>query len=511
MLIAVAIGAIFGWLLVWTGRPPIPMAGDCISSGCHNVVNKKATMYVAVNQQVLSSGETVTVEAGKSFELDFYFEDMVGMQKRFPIIGRFFDAEPYTAVGTELIVDPEWDVMVGTVEGPEGWSGVWQRGASGIGELRMTSWQPTSRTEGRYYLDFRASPWTAFANMPALATDTGNVTVSDLDVVAGRMGADAVIRIPEEASPGQYEVRVAGIGHTGGGKRSHVSRTISVDVTAADVAESGPIVFEGARLYARLCSSCHEDTPQEKGKLVRRGADWAEHVIQWGTGTMAPVRGLNDLEISAVVDYIEATGAMVEKPIPDVPHAAAEGQACLVCHGPSRIVPAPRSHVSFGTSICLSCHQVSDAVAGIGVPKVPHPGEGRACLDCHSTGGIVPMTATHEGRKNDICLACHQVVPDMAGVAVVEAPHRVSASAACTACHGFDGPVPMSQSHVGREDMICVACHDADSAAIATTPVMPHPSEGRESCQACHSPAGWVPAPEDHWGRPEETCLVCHQ
>ncbi len=32
----------------------------------------------------------------------------------------------------------------------------------------------------------------------------------------------------------------------------------------------------------------------------------------------------------------------------------------------------------------------------------------------------------------------------------------------------------------------------------------------RQQAKLSHSPAGWVPAPADHWERTEETCLVCH-
>jgi mono/diheme cytochrome c family protein len=510
VLVGLAIGAVVGVLLVWTGRAPVPMTGNCIKGGCHNAVNKQAAIYVAVDQEELSPVESVTVAAGTSFELDFYFEDMVGMKKRFPIFGRFFDAEPYTTVGMELVVGPGWDVSVGTIERPEGWSRVWQRGASGIGEQRITSWQPAKGAEGRYYLDFRASPWAANADLPAVAADRGNETAQDLDGIAERMGADAVVLVPSTTPNGQYEVVVAGVGHSSGGKKAHVSQTIIVNVVEAELVEAGPAPPEGARLYAQLCLSCHEDTPREKGTMVRWGTDWTEHVINWGTGHMRPVRGLDEPQVAAIVNYVEGTAAPVERPIPLVPHAAEYGQVCQACHGPGEIRPAPAGHASFSDLICLDCHQVSEAVAGIGVPEVPHPGGERPCLNCHGPAGPAPVSVTHQGRGNDICAACHQVTEEMAVVEVPNAPHRVSASGACSTCHGFSGPIPMSKEHAERGDMLCVACHDANATAIAATPVIPHSSEGREACLACHSPAGWVPAPDDHWERPENTCLVCH-
>jgi hypothetical protein len=70
----------------------------------------------------------------------------------------------------------------------------------------------------------------------------------------------------------------------------------------------------------------------------------------------------------------------------------------------------------------------------------------------------------------------------------------------------------MPVDHEGREDRLCVACHDADTAIVAGIPLMTHTYEGREACLACHSPiAGWKPAPEDHIDRTQETCVVCHR
>ncbi len=45
---------------------------------------------------------------------------------------------------------------------------------------------------------------------------------------------------------------------------------------------------------------------------------------------------------------------------------------------------------------------------------------------------------------------------------------------------------------------------------MAAATGVPHPVAGREDCRACHGMTGQPPIPEDHKGRTNDTCLVCH-
>jgi predicted CXXCH cytochrome family protein len=511
---ALGLGALAGWMGAGWARErplPVPMTGDCITAGCHDAAGKEAKMYVTADEEEFQPGESLVAVADTSFELDFYFEGMVGEKDVAPVVEWLTAPEPYRSVGIELVVQPGWDVAVGTEAGPEGWSRAWQRGSSGGGEWRSTRWQPVEGAAGRYYLDFRNSSWRTYGDLPALAANHGNRTHGDLDGMAEKMGSDVTVGVPPETMPGQYEIVVIGVGHNDDGQRAHIARTIPVSVTPAKYMPPAPVLPDGQYIYTTLCSSCHDDTGGGKAKLLRRGVDRVEWVVNWGTGEMAPVRGLDEGEVEALVGYMQASADPIEYIVPRVPHQV-EGRVCLRCHGADAIRPYPAGHKSFGQLQCVGCHQQSPDVIAGETPQVPHPGPGRICLDCHSTGGLVPVTRTHDGRGNDICLACHPVVAEMVDVAVPKAPHRVGPDKACSSCHGPGGSKPMPLDHEGREDRLCVACHEADQAIVAGIPLMPHTYEGREACLACHNPvAGWKPAPEDHRDRTQETCVVCHR
>jgi len=115
---------------------------------------------------------------------------------------------------------------------PQGWNAYWQQASNGLGELKKTSWKPTEYVAGHYYLDLGTSPWRTSADLPALAADDGNESAADQDATKGKMGSHVILRVPPDASPGHYEVLIAGVGHDSRGKKSHVAQKIDVEVTS---------------------------------------------------------------------------------------------------------------------------------------------------------------------------------------------------------------------------------------------------------------------------------------
>ena len=516
IIAVIGLGVLCGFLLVgWASgqqQAPVPMTGDCMQAGCHDTVNNEATIHVAVNQEELQPGTPLNVAAGISMELDFYFENMDGSEGKPMIIGIFKPANPYKDVGMELIVDPRWDVSPGTRGSPQGWNAYWQQASNGLGALKRTSWKPTEDAAGHYYLDFGTSPWRASADLPALAADDGNESAADQDATKGKMGSDFILGVPADTPPGHYEVIIAGVGHDGKGRKSYVAQKIDVEVMSIGFVSTTSKALEGGWIYQSLCSSCHADTPAEKGKLLIRGTQRISWVIKWGTkdGKMDPIRGLTEEGGQALVAYIQQGAGPIPSAIPYIPHVA-EGQVCKSCHASGGLRPAPLGHERYTDGQCLLCHRVLESVLTAGIPKVPHPTEGRTCLKCHGTDGIVPVRPSHEGRTGDVCRACHVTTKEMVGVVAPWAPHPTKVGTACSACHGSGQSIPMPQDHEGRKDTLCVACHDTDPKVIAAIPLMSHSPEGREACLACHSPAGWIPAPASHWSRTQGTCLLCHQ
>jgi hypothetical protein len=91
---------------------------------------------------------------------------------------------------------------------------------------------------------------------------------------------------------------------------------------------------------------------------------------------------------------------------------------------------------------------------------------------------------------------------------IPQIPHATEGREDCLACHGADQIAPFPEDHAGRTDEMCLACHQVGENTSA--PPVPHPTEGREDCLACHSPGQVKPFPADHEGRTSEMCLICH-
>jgi hypothetical protein len=155
------------------------------------------------------------------------------------------------------------------------------------------------------------------------------------------------------------------------------------------------------------------------------------------------------------------------------------------------------------------------------------------CLDCHRERNVPGLTD---------CITCHI------------GPHDVAATLDCQTCHTSTErwdqvalrvhPVPLVGKHAAIGcfechqwpnfrglDYVCSDCHKRphtfgnDNCALCHTPEgwkssaealvaaatgVPHPVAGREDCRACHGVTGGTPIPEDHKGRTNDTCLVCH-
>jgi hypothetical protein len=94
--------------------------------------------------------------------------------------------------------------------------------------------------------------------------------------------------------------------------------------------------------------------------------------------------------------------------------------------------------------------------------------------------------------------------------------HELDGRAECGMCHmsGMEGMPQAPADHEGRENSTCLWCHAGDAAMqTATPPAVPHELEGRDECGMCHSSGmeGMPQSPADHEGRPNDSCLLCHE
>jgi cytochrome b subunit of formate dehydrogenase len=108
----------------------------------------------------------------------------------------------------------------------------------------------------------------------------------------------------------------------------------------------------------------------------------------------------------------------------------------------------------------------------IPAPLIPHQLEGRKkCKQCHSSSGMAPMPANHQGRPVESCLICHKPGPQpkpakpeadaVKSSKPAAIPHSIEGDMYkdCTRCHGAGKFKPFPANHAGFSTGSCKACH----------------------------------------------------
>jgi hypothetical protein len=79
---------------------------------------------------------------------------------------------------------------------------------------------------------------------------------------------------------------------------------------------------------------------------------------------------------------------------------------------------------------------------------------------------------------------------------------------------GISGVPKIPADHAAATNGVCELCHktEVDAAEIAER-ALPHDIEDMEDCLMCHGEgiAGATKVPEDHAGKTNETCQLCHK
>ncbi len=124
------------------------------------------------------------------------------------------------------------------------------------------------------------------------------------------------------------------------------------------------------------------------------------------------------------------------------------------------------------------------------------------CSNCHER--------PHE-QGNDDCALCHSPEGWEASAAVVVAkatnyPHPVDGDQDCLECHAAGKAYAMPDDHAGRVNDDCQVCHTPEPA-----PALMHPIADRHFCLDCHDTDQAAPFPRpSHEGYDEEICSACH-
>lgn len=112
--------------------------------------------------------------------------------------------------------------------------------------------------------------------------------------------------------------------------------------------------------------------------------------------------------------------------------------------------------------------------------------------------------------------------PVVTQVAAALIPHPIQGQEQCDTCHGPTGVKPMPEDHAGRPNESCTVCHlqgptptpgPAGSSAPGAAPAIPHTIEGDtyKDCTTCHGLGKIKPFPEGHASFSTDSCTGCHK
>jgi len=143
------------------------------------------------------------------------------------------------------------------------------------------------------------------------------------------------------------------------------------------------------------------------------------------------------------------------------------------------------------------------------------------CEDCHGEHTFATDNKTFCGNSN-----CHGTKWTWVGLdAAFEHPIKLvgkHSELTCNLCHAKSARLEYSctqchqKPHLFGSDR-CQDCHtpegfkESAQKVLSAAPPVPHSLDARQNCLACHSPGTLQPVPADHTGRPNETCMQCHQ
>jgi nitrate/TMAO reductase-like tetraheme cytochrome c subunit len=301
------------------------------------------------------------------------------------------------------------------------------------------------------------------------------------------------------------------------------------------------------------CFRCHDGKhfTQDRKEAIRLECNVCHSIPALATaGQSAPAITLERLDEP---DSHKTTTWLLE-------HRTKFDATCQECHD------TRNAGGSDNTSFCSNgaCHGTKWTFAGFDAPalaqiiqppvkqptdpnappsQIPHPiGGSPDCQICHGLNSNVrPMPDDHEGRTNDVCLACHVPTIPPEGAAAEAGtppgiPHDLAGRTECLGCHASGAAsfpqVPQSHKDQNFTNGQCTSCHQPTQAgeqapptptqpeAVETPTATPQPAipnippdHATSACGACHETGalGAPRFPENHAEYLDANCTDCHQ
>ena len=251
--------------------------------------------------------------------------------------------------------------------------------------------------------------------------------------------------------------------------------------------------------FNATCQGCH-DTNNAGGKDNSSFcSNSACHGTEWRFA------GLNAIGLAKVLPPPVAPRSDPNAPPKTIPHPIGGNPDCQICHAQaSKVRPYPASHVGRTNDVCLACHKPTIPVAS----TTPAPST-NATGSQSAAGG--PPSVPHDTAGRTQCLGCHG--SGAAGVPQVPQFHKDAnlGNDKCLTCH--KSSVVAQPTAVPTKAATTEPQPTTAAPAAGAPPRIPASHVGRTGCVACHAQgiAGAPKSPANHAGRTEDTCKACHQ
>lgn len=287
------------------------------------------------------------------------------------------------------------------------------------------------------------------------------------------------------------------------------------------------------------CFRCHDGKhfTQDRAQAVRLECNICHSIPVVSTAGQAgviPLERVNEPETHKTTTWL-------------IEHRTKFDATCQECHD------TRNAGGSDNTSFCSNsaCHGTKWTFAGFDAPalaqiiqppvrppsdpnappsQVPHPiGGNPDCQICHGINtNILPMPADHQGRANDLCLACHvpTILPEGYAPQSGEPPlipHEIGGRTECLGCHGTGATsfVQVPPSHIEQKftNGQCTSCHQPGKPNEAGAPTQETSlpkipkDHATSACAACHATGALNSPkfPENHADLPDAECVNCHK
>jgi nitrate/TMAO reductase-like tetraheme cytochrome c subunit/cytochrome c5 len=275
--------------------------------------------------------------------------------------------------------------------------------------------------------------------------------------------------------------------------------------TEPDSHKTSTWLLEHRTKFDATCQQCHDTRNAGGSDNTSFCSNSACHGTKW------KYAGFDAPAIAQIIKPPVKAPSDPNAPPVQIPHPIGGNPDCQICHGlNSKVRPMPADHEGRTNDLCLACHKPSippegfDAQAGK-PPSIPHEIAGRAeCLGCHNSGASsfpqVPQSHLDQKFTNGQCTTCHQ-------------PSKPGESNVTPAATTTPGAVETPAASPTPSSSAAEATPTPGASSVSGQPPNLPPDHFTAGCTTCHATGanGAPKFPDNHASYTNDLCLTCHK